>query len=161
MKNDRFVHTTYIRAGAEQLWRALTDPALTRRYWQVELRSDWRTGSPMTWVLADGTVIEDPEQVVVDATPYRRLAYTWHTFTPAFAASVGLGGTVHERLVAEGRSTVSFALEPLGEVVKLTVVHEGPVPDSTVVAMVSEGWPLVLSSLKTLVETGEPLPEPS
>jgi hypothetical protein len=61
------------------------------------------------------------------------------------------------KVAAEGRSKVTFEIEPLGELCKLTVVHDGFEPGSTVVELVSGGWPLVLSELKTLLETGETL----
>jgi uncharacterized protein YndB with AHSA1/START domain len=58
----------------------LTDPAFTRRYWVATLASDWNVGSTVTWQEA-GVTIADPAQVVLEAEPYRRLAYAWHTFT--------------------------------------------------------------------------------
>jgi hypothetical protein len=58
---------------------------------------------------------------------------------------------------AERRSKVSFEIEPHGHVVKLTVIHDGFEPGSEVLESVGGGWPVVLSSLKTLLETGEPL----
>jgi uncharacterized protein YndB with AHSA1/START domain len=64
------------------------------------------------------------------------------------------------RISAERRSKVTFDLEPHGETVKLTVVHDGFDPGSTVRDMVQEGWPALLSSLKTLLETGDTLPDP-
>jgi hypothetical protein len=66
---------------------------------------------------------------------------------------------VREQIAAEPRSKVTFDIEPLGDVVKLTVVHDGFEPGSVVVTMVSEGWPQLLASLKTLLETDEPLPD--
>ncbi|XVQ82909.1 ArsR/SmtB family transcription factor [Microbispora siamensis] len=75
-----------------------------------------------------------------------------------WAEAVGLGEDVLARLKAERRSRVTFEIEPVGETVKLTVVHDGFDPGSTVREMVGEGWPQVLSALKTLLETGEPLP---
>ena len=74
----RFVYTTFIRTTPERLWQALTDPAFTRRYWGAELHSDWRVGSPVLW--REGTDEEplDLGQVVLEADPHRRLAYTWH-----------------------------------------------------------------------------------
>ena len=62
------------------------------------------------------------------------------------------------RIAAEQRSRVTFDIEPLGELVKLTVVHDGFEPGSVVASMVSQGWPGILSSLKTLLETGDTLP---
>jgi uncharacterized protein YndB with AHSA1/START domain len=100
----------------------------------------------------------DAEQVVLESDPYRRLAYSWHTFTPEFAAAVGLSEEDRVKITNERRSRVSFEIEPLGQLVKLTVVHSSPEPASTVVEMVGEGWPHLLSDLKTLLETGETLP---
>ncbi|MEB8336022.1 ArsR/SmtB family transcription factor [Streptomyces endophyticus] len=154
-----FVHTSYIRTTPERLWEALTSPAFTRRYWGVAFETDWKPGSPMVWLEGDGRT-EDPEQVVLEADPPRRLAYTWHTFTPAWAQSVGVDEELRKRIASESRSKVSFDLEAMGETVKLTVVHDGFEPGSTVRGMIGDGWPALLSSLKTLLETGEPLPEP-
>ncbi|WP_306319062.1 MULTISPECIES: metalloregulator ArsR/SmtB family transcription factor [unclassified Streptomyces] len=156
---EPFVHTSYIRTTPERLWEALTSPAFTRRYWGVAFETDWKPGSPMVWLEGGGRT-EDPEQVVLEADPPRRLAYTWHTFTPTWAASVGVDEELRQRIARESRSKVSFDLEEMGETVKLTVVHDGFDPDSTVRSMIGDGWPALLSSLKTLLETGEPLPEP-
>lgn len=149
-----FVHTTYIDTTPEKLWRALTDPAFTREYWWgTEQLSTWNEGAPMTW---DGE--DDPEQVVLESDPPRRLSYTWHTFTTTWAERVGIAEELRARLAAESRSRVTFEIEPEGALVKLTVVHGGFEPGSTVRAMVGEGWPLVVSSLKSYLETGRPLP---
>jgi uncharacterized protein YndB with AHSA1/START domain len=97
--------------------------------------------------------------VVVEADPFRRLAYTWHGFTPELAERFGWDAGLLATLAAEPRSTVSFDLEPAGDgVVKLTVVHDGFAPGSTIAEMVGAGWPNVVASLKTLLETGAPLP---
>jgi uncharacterized protein YndB with AHSA1/START domain/DNA-binding transcriptional ArsR family regulator len=151
----RFVYTTYIRTTPERLWQALTDPAFTSRWWQTTFDTDWEVGSPMTWD-NHGIVIADPEQVVLEADPPRRLAYTWHTYVPALAAR--LGEELTATLAAEHRSRVAFDLEPVGDTVKLTVVHDDFEPGATALTMVSNGWPVFLSSLKTMLETGEPLP---
>ncbi|MGY1664129.1 ArsR/SmtB family transcription factor [Geodermatophilus sp. SYSU D00705] len=159
MSSPEFVYTTYIRTTPERLWQALTEPAFTRRYWGVALDSDWAVGSPVTWE-EGGVTITDPDQVVLEAEPGRRLTYTWHAFTPEWAAAHGFDDDLLGRLRGERRSKVTFAIEPMGEVVRLTVVHDGFDPDSTVVTMVREGWPHLLSDLKTLLETGETLPAP-
>jgi uncharacterized protein YndB with AHSA1/START domain/DNA-binding transcriptional ArsR family regulator len=159
MDRPSFVYKTYVRATPETLWRGLTEPEFTRRYWGLELVSDWQVGSPITWVMRDLT-IADSEQVVLESDPYRRLAYTWHTMTAEMADSIGIEGEVRERAMAESRSRVTFDIEELGDVVKLTVTHDGFDDDSVVASMVSEGWPQVVSDLKTLLETGEALPRP-
>lgn len=148
---DAFVYTTYIDTTPERLWQALTDPAFTESYWGVALESDWTPGSPVTWKQGDVT-IPDPGQVVLEADPPRRLAYTWHTFTPEWAADVGVDAEVLAEIVAERRSRVTFTIEPVGGRTRLTVVHDGFDPGSKVLEMISGGWPALLSSLKTLLE---------
>jgi DNA-binding transcriptional ArsR family regulator/uncharacterized protein YndB with AHSA1/START domain len=156
MENPHFVYTTYINATPELVWKGLTDPAFTTRYWGTELVTDWKKGSPITWQHL-GLTIADPEQVVLESDPYHRLAYTWHTFTPEWAARVGISESDFAEIAAEKRSQVSFEIESVDEVSKLTVVHEFFDPESKVVSMVSGGWPRVLSELKTLLETGDEL----
>jgi uncharacterized protein YndB with AHSA1/START domain/DNA-binding transcriptional ArsR family regulator len=157
MGSDEFVYTTYIKTTPERLWRALTEPAFTRRYWQASFDSDWTKGATVAWT-QNGVTITDPEQVVLESEPYRRLSYTWHTFTPEFAAAVGLSDEVLAKAAAEPRSRVTFDIEQHGETVKLTVLHDGFEPGSTVLELVSGGWPHLMSDLKTLLETGETLP---
>ena len=157
MSEPTFVYKTYIKTTPEQLWQALTDPAFTGRYWGLSLESDWRAGSTVAWNQG-GVVIEDPAQVVLESDPFVRLSYTWHTFTPELKGLHGIADDVFERAVAEPRSRVTFEIEDLGEIVKLTVVHDGFEEGSAVYALVSDGWPRVLSGLKSLLETGEVLP---
>jgi hypothetical protein len=109
-----------------------------------------------------GVTIADAEQVVVESDPYRRLAYTWHTFTPEWAAAMDVTDEIREALTAERRSKVTFDIEPLDDdQVKLTVVHDDLEPSGLLLSMISGGWPRVLANLKTLLETGEPLPDSS
>ena len=152
-----FAYTTYIRTTPERLWGALTDPAFTRRYWGATFQTDWKPGSAMRWELF-GVTIDDPEQVVLESEPPRRLSYTWHTPTPELLDVLELTEEARERLTAEHRSKVTFEIEPFGELVKLTVLHDGFEPGSLMVSLVSQGWPSILSNLKTLLETGETLP---
>ncbi len=152
----QFVYTTYIRTTPERLWQALTEPAFTARWWQTTFETDWEVGSHMIWD-NNGIVIADPEQVVLESDPYRRLAYSWHTFTPELNERSQFGDEVFAKLSTERRSRVAFDLEPVGDMVKLTVLHDDFEPGSTAATMVRNGWPVLLSSLKTLLETGEPL----
>ncbi len=146
-----FAYTTYINTTSEKLWQALTDPAFTKQYWGVTFETDWRKGSPMVWT-DPGGVIEDPEQVVLESDPYRRLSYSWHTYTEDWAAGNGIDEDTRARLLAEPRSTVTFDIEKQGDAVKLTVVHDG---GPAVLEGVSEGWPAIVSSMKSLLETGK------
>lgn len=157
MGTDDFVYTTYINTTPDKLWQALTDPAFTDQYWGVVFDTDWAPGSRLVWNFK-GVTMDDPEQVVLESQPYRRLAYTWHTITPEFAESVDLTGDLYEKISSERRSRVSFDIEPIGSVVKLIVVHSGFEPGSTLRDMIGDGWASLLSGLKTLLETGERLP---
>ncbi|WP_254206593.1 ArsR/SmtB family transcription factor [Nocardia alni] len=157
---SEFVYTTYIKTTPERLWRALTEPEFTRLYWGATFESDWRAGSSMVW-LQRGWSRRDPEQVVLISEPYRRLSYTWHTFDDAFGKEFGFSTAQLAAFAAEPRSTVTFEVEPEGDIVKLTVVHGGFPHDSTVRNSISQGWPSILASLKTLLETGNPLLDPA
>jgi uncharacterized protein YndB with AHSA1/START domain len=156
MEKPTFVYTTYIRTTPERLWQALTEPSFTRRWWQTTFETDWKVGSSMTWD-NNGIVIADPEQIVLESDPYRRLAYSWHTFTPELNERLRFEDGVFAKLASERRSRVAFDIEPVGETVKLTVIHDDFEPGSTAATMVRNGWPVFLSSLKTLLETGAPL----
>jgi uncharacterized protein YndB with AHSA1/START domain/DNA-binding transcriptional ArsR family regulator len=156
MNRPTFVYTTYIKTTPEKLWQALTDPAFTTRYWRCAFHTDWKEGSTYT-LEQNGVVIADDEQRVLVSDPPRGLSYTWHTFSPEWAEAVGRQVGFSEeyvaRLAAEPRSTVTFEIEPVDDMVKLTVIHDGFEPDSAVLEGVSQGWPRVVAELKTLLET--------
>lgn len=154
MSKPEFVYTTYINTTPELLWQALTEPAFTKRYWGAEFDTDWAKGSRMTWH-ERGVTVTDPEQVVLESNPYTRLAYTWHSFSPEWAEGHGVGADDIATLRAEPRSTVTFDIEPHGPIVKLTVTHEG---GPALLEGTSQGWPAIVSSLKSLLETGDVLP---
>ena len=156
MPNPEFVYTTYIRTTPEQLWRALTEPAFTQRYWGVTFESDWSAGATMT-LHQDGVTIADPAQVVLESEPFRRLSYTWHTFTPEWAEANGFDDEFLATVSGERRSKVTFDIEALGDMVRLTVVHDDFDPGSIVAELVRGGWPRLLADLKTLLETGDTL----
>ena len=82
-----FVYTTYIRTTPEKLWQAITDPAFSHRYMGHAMVSDWNKGSTYAWE-DHGLKIEHPEQVILESDPYRRLAFTFHTFVPELATAV-------------------------------------------------------------------------
>ncbi|NYE93906.1 uncharacterized protein YndB with AHSA1/START domain/DNA-binding transcriptional ArsR family regulator [Psychromicrobium silvestre] len=154
--SPEFLYVTYIKTTAEQLWQALTEPAFTKQYWHVALISDWKTGSTITWEVA-GISIADPEQTILISEPPHRLSYTWHTVTPEFIDAVGGGSEDFIAMGSEDRSVVGFELETLGELVKLTVKQTGFKDGSAILAGISQGWPSILASLKSLLETGEAL----
>jgi DNA-binding transcriptional ArsR family regulator/uncharacterized protein YndB with AHSA1/START domain len=154
---NEFVYTTYIRTTPEALWQALTEPAFTSRYWGAELTSDWQVGSTVSWTYAEATMADPAQRVLVADPPYR-LSYTWHAITDSFARMIDAEPAVVAALRAEPLSHVLFEIEEAGERVKLTVTHGGFEPDSQILPGISNGWPEILASLKTLLETGEPLP---
>ena len=143
MANSRFVYVTYIRTTPEKLWQALIDPEFTERYWcgtRHEVSS--RKGGAWRIMIPDGRVADSGE--VLEIEPHRRLVLSWRNeFKP--------------ELREEGFSRLTYELETVGESVKLTVIHEMDKPDSKLIAGVSTGWPHILASLKSLLETGESL----
>jgi len=143
MAESRFVYVTYIRTTPEKLWRALTDPEFTTKYWcATRHESDWQPGSAWRVQKPDGQLADSGK--VIEIEPHRRLVLSWRNeFKP--------------ELREEGYSRLTYELEPQGDMVKLTVVHEMDRPESQFIGAVSTGWPLILASLKSLLETGESL----
>jgi uncharacterized protein YndB with AHSA1/START domain/DNA-binding transcriptional ArsR family regulator len=152
MSDNDFVYTTYIRTTPERLWQALTDPKFTDQYWHVHHETDWKVGSEIVWHMGDVSMA-GPGQVILEHDPYRRLAYTWHHITPEFAKAVGMDDELYERTSREPLSKVSFDLEPVGDQVKLTVIHGGFEPGSEIRPLISEGWTQLISDLKSFVES--------
>jgi uncharacterized protein YndB with AHSA1/START domain len=142
MSKPEFVYTTFIKTTPEKLWHALTDTGFTRSYWfGCSLSSDWKVGSRMH-MDRGGKVVN--ECVVLESDPPRRLSYSWHSI-------------FDDEMKKERPSRVTFVLEPNGGAVKLTVTHEDFAEGSKVLPSISGGWPLVLSCLKSILETGQPL----
>jgi uncharacterized protein YndB with AHSA1/START domain/DNA-binding transcriptional ArsR family regulator len=158
VNKPEFVYVTYIQTTPEKLWQALTDPVFTQRYWGVMLQSDWKVGSPVLTQAVPGAEIRDLDQVVLESQPHRRLSYSWHNYQPEHAEIFGWTDEVFAELIQEKQSKVTFELEPVESMVKLTVIHDDFEPGSEMLKGVSEGWPAILSCLKTLLETGEPVP---
>ncbi len=143
MADSRFVYVTYIRTTPEKLWQALIDPEFTRQYWvETWQECEWKPGASWRLMIPDGRVGDSGE--VVEIEPGRRLVLTWRCeFKP--------------ELRGEGPSRLTYEIEPQGDMVKLTVIHESETPGSKLIEMVSNGWPAILASLKSLLETGESL----
>ena len=141
MSKPEFVYTTYIETSAEKLWHALTDGDFTERYWfGHRAASDWKVGSLFRFAKQGKPTIEGK---VLESDPPRRLAYTWDPCS-----------TDAER---ERTSRVTFDIEPRGKVVKLTVTHDNLDEGGKTFRDISGGWPMVLASLKSLMETGHAL----
>jgi uncharacterized protein YndB with AHSA1/START domain len=142
---SRFVYVIYIRTTLEKLWQALIDPEFTRRYWnETWQESDWEPGSSWRILNPDGHVTNSGK--ILEIESQRRLVLSWlNEFKP--------------ELREEGYSRLTYEIVKPGASVKLTLIHESDNPDSKFIAAASEGWPLILASLKSLIETGEPLEE--
>jgi uncharacterized protein YndB with AHSA1/START domain len=145
MAKSRFVYVTYIRTTQEKLWHALTTPEFNRQFFfGTTQESKWKKGATWRLVKPDGGVCDSGE--VLEIEPPRRLVLKWRNeFMP--------------ELRAEGYSRMTCTLEKQGASVKLTIVHEMGKAKSKFIESVSEGWPPILSSLKSLLETGESLEE--
>ena len=150
MKKIELVYVTYIRTTAQKLWDAITKPEFARQYWGGgENISDWKKGSEWRHIKADpasvakGTGEQRPIRVlgqVLESTPPRRLVLSWADPSEPSATS-----------------RVAFEIEPIKDMVCLKVTHGELDPDSAMAGRVSQGWPLVLSSMKSYLETGESL----
>lgn len=145
MNNSKFIYVTYIRTTPEKLWRALINPEFTRQFWfQTWQECDWKTGSLWQLMLPDGRVGDCGEVIEIDS--YKKLILTWRNeFIP--------------EMRNEGFSRLTYKLEKLSETVRLTLTHEIDQPNSKLIESVSKGWPLIISSLKSLLETEKPLDE--
>jgi uncharacterized protein YndB with AHSA1/START domain len=143
MVESRFVYVIYIRTTPAKLWQALLDPEFTRQFWvETWQECEWKVGASWKLMIPDGRVGDAGE--VLEIEPERRLVLTWRNeFKP--------------ELRAEGPSRMTYELEQQGDSVKLTLIHEMDQPDSKLIQAVSNGWPHLLSSLKSLLETGESL----
>ncbi|MGA7069941.1 SRPBCC family protein [Bradyrhizobium sp.] len=142
MSKPEFVYTTYIETSAEKLWHALTDGDFTERYWFGHRAiSDWKVGSAFSLANQAGPKVIGK---ILESDPLRRLTYSWDPQKE---------DSRHERT-----SRVTFDLEPRGTVVKLTVTHDNLDEGGKTLRDISGGWPLVIASLKSLLETGRPLP---
>jgi len=140
MARSTFVYVTYIRTTQEKLWSALTDAEFMKQYWfGMHCESQWTAGSSWKMVRADGSVCDAGE--IIESDPPRRLVIRWqHQDRP--------------ELKAEGESRCAMELEPSGTAVKLAITHTIEREPSKFIAAVSGGWPLILSNLKSLIETG-------
>jgi uncharacterized protein YndB with AHSA1/START domain len=153
MSQPSFVYVTYIDTTAEKLWAALTSPKTTRLYWGGwSLQSPWKAGAPVRLVMesaedSEGNPTEQGTETVgvrgevLEFEPPSRLSYSWQVqLVPG--------------MKQEPPSRVRFELQPIGDVVKLTLTHDGFTPGGQTVEGSRSGWPVILSSLKTYLERG-------
>jgi uncharacterized protein YndB with AHSA1/START domain len=142
---SQYVYVTYIRTTQQKVWEALTKPEFQKTYWfGMHQETDWKPGSPWKLQFSDGRIADAGEVVEVD--PPNRLVLKWRNeFRP--------------ELTAEGFSRCTMELASEGELVKLSITHTMDRENSKLIEAVSGGWPRILSSLKSLLETGESLPD--
>ena len=138
-----FVYVTYIVSTPEKVFEAITKPEIARRYWGHENVSDWNPGSKWEHVRADGERTVELAGKVVEIAAPRRLVISWAN------ASQSSDPSAHSR--------VTFDIEPYDGMVRLTVTHDELEAGSGMAKGISKGWPIVLSSLKSLLETGQGL----
>jgi uncharacterized protein YndB with AHSA1/START domain len=143
MSQDKtsFVYVTYIRSTPEKVFEAITKPEVARRYWGHENVSDWKPGSAWQHVRANEERTVNIVGKVVEVSAPRRLVISWAS--PSRAEDPA------------AYSRVTFDVEPYEGMVRLTVTHDELEAGSTMAQGVQRGWPIVLSSLKSLLETGE------
>ncbi len=140
MSGSRFVYVSYIRVTPDKLWQALTTPQIIVQYrFGMNVESDWRVGS--AWKMyADGHLMDAGE--ILESVVPQRLVLSWRSEWSA-------------EFKAEGNSTCVFEIEPRLPSAKLTLTHSSERSSSKFIEAVAEGWPMVISNLKSLLETGE------
>ncbi len=141
MSQEKFVYVTYIATTPEKVWEALIKGELTRQYWKHENVSEWKTGSKWELVADDGQRTPRAIGKVLETIPNKRLVLTW-------------AEPVHANDEAR-QSRVAMDIETVGDMVRLTITHDRL--DEEMARKITGGWPLVLSSLKSFLETGRPL----
>ena len=135
----RHVYEVYIAATPEQVWRALTESEFTKQYYYGNtVESDWQPGSPLVYRNPDGSASIDCE--VVEADPPRRLVHTF--LFPG---------------MDESPSRCTWTIEPRGSASLLVLTHDEFDGETETYRSVGHGWALILSGLKTLLETGNAL----
>lgn len=143
----RFEQTLFIAAPAERVWEAITSPNWVEKYHLCPLKSlDLQRGGSIVYGTGDETLLTG---VVIDVEPERKLSHTFRFITPA-----------HPGVESDGDSRVTYLIEPMCAMCRLTLVHDRLASGSQAHANIVGGWPVVLSGLKTVLETGAPLPWP-
>src|SRR5882724_10556837 len=138
MRSEKFVYVTYIATTPQKVWNALLKGELTRQYWKHENVSDWKPGSTWELVAADAKRAVKHVGKVLEIVPNQRLVLTW--------------GDVADAADPSRHSRLAIEIETVGEMVRLTVTHDQLSPEMQ--RKITSGWPRVLSSLKSFLETG-------
>ena len=142
-KAPDYVYVTYIKTTPKKVWDAITVPEFARQYWGHGNISDWKIGSGWEHKTQDGKVVIHGK--VLESDPPKRLAVSWS------APDNGKSGN------EANASRAIFDIETVGDMVRLTVTHAGLVKRTDMERGIAIGWPRVLSSLKSFLETGTAL----
>ena len=143
MANTEFVYTTYIKTTPEKVWAAITNPEFSRQYWVNGIVSDWKKGSKWQHVANTEGCSNELGGEVMESLPPKRLVITWGDTMPTSDHA--------------GPSRVAFDIEAIEDMVRLVVTHSNLVAGSVMAGKISAGWPRVLCSMKSLLETGKAL----
>jgi uncharacterized protein YndB with AHSA1/START domain len=138
------VYTIYIAATPEKVWQALTTAEFSRKYFSgLAVEAELKVGGAFVVRAPDGSVHIDGE--VIECVAPRKLTITWNVNWPNLVEKLGL-------------TLVTYDIEPAGDAVRLTMTeaHDRPISDD-ILSGGRAGWPAILSSLKSLLETGSPL----
>jgi uncharacterized protein YndB with AHSA1/START domain len=138
MSKPEFVYVIYIEAPKAKVWEALTNGEHTKNFWSRYVQSEWRQGSRVEFLRADKSKLSHDGQVL-EIDPPNRLVMTFD---------------VSAEGMAEPPSRVTYELSEQHGAIKLTVIHEDFPPGSKVLEGISNGWPQILSSMKTYLESG-------
>lgn len=138
-----FVYVTYIQSTPQKVFEAITKPDLARRYWGHENISDWQLGSNWEHVRANEERSVELVGKVVEVSPPTRLVITW--------------ANASQTSDPDAHSRVTFEIEEYDNMVRLTVTHDELEAESGMAKGISKGWPIVLSSMKSFLETGQGL----
>lgn len=139
-KKTSFTYLTYVRTTPEKVFEAITKPDITRQFWGHENVSDWKPGSNWQHIRANKDRPVEIVGKVVEISPPGRLVTTWAAESQADDP--------------DSYSRVTYEIEDYGTMVRLTVIHDELEAGSGMAAGISKGWPLVLSSMKSFLETG-------
>lgn len=149
--SETFVYVTYIRTTPEKLWEALTRGDFTEKYWMgFRFEGDLKPGGRMRILPPKGMEkYGDHAGEVLECEPLQKLVYTWNMKDPSELAKK-----------RSGLSRVTYEIKPMGAHVRLRLIHENLLPEDieknpNTFQGINNGWPAVLSSLKSLLETGE------
>ena len=150
---ETFVYATYIRTTPEKLWEALTSGEFSVKYWMgFRIELELKAGGRLRILPPKGQEhLGNHAGEVLECEPFRKLVYTWNQ------ADKDSPEITQKR---QGLSRVTYELKPMGNQVRLRLIHENLLPediqkDPNTFQGVNNGWPAVLSSLKSLLETGK------